>query len=164
MFRSVLILSSLLVIGYGISCYECEVGVFQQADQPADQPDCTEENKMECGPMIDSCVSLNFERKRGDRVEVQEYQKTCGNPVLKSCEAFKAMLKNVEVWSKCNIVTCTGDLCNTLTAEEVKMLGTEEKSNEGDDKNDENEESYVSSGRNVAANIVLMTVAAYFYF
>jgi len=161
MFRNFLILSSLLVVGYGISCYTCEKNFIDNVPGVFVQPDCTEENKKECYEAIDYCVSINYERKHGEREHVMEYSKDCGvqSGVTKSCEALKDKMKdNTDiVWSKCNIVSCTEDLCNSQTAEEVKMMGA------GDDKNDENEESYVSSGRSVAVNIVLMT-AAYFYF
>lgn len=120
-----------------ISCYACKKstvngGPNTDPDDP-DQPECSETYKKKCPLGTEFCWSGNMEMTVGEQKMDMEYVKDCGSGPFRSCDAFSEMIKQSASFSAeaasmkmtaCNIKTCDGDLCNTMTADEVKSYNS----------------------------------------
>ena len=111
-----------------ISCYTCQKttidGKPNTDTSDPDQPDCSASNKMVCPIGTESCIMGNIAGEEDGKKMEMEYFKACGSSGMSSCDSFEKMLalagsESTFKMNKCNIKSCTGDLCNTGTAAEV---------------------------------------------
>ena len=125
-----LLLTSLVATSHGLLCYSCNKNTVEggtSADN-VEQPNCSA--KTACPSEITTCVSGNMMAKVGGAEIGVEYFKGCGLDILANCTAWENMMKGVFSASSvpgqiesCNIASCTGDLCNTWSKDEVKNYG-----------------------------------------